>query len=78
MPQPTLKARYTYMTASRVRKILGLSRYQLDERIRQGIFPEPTAVDSNGIRLFDENWLRVAQAILANSFEGRKRKQANE
>jgi len=58
------------MTAHRVRDILGLSRFQLDERIRQGVLPAPTAMDSNGVRLFDENWVKVAKAILANYFEG--------
>ena len=55
------------MTAPQVRQKLGLSRYQLDERIRRGILPAPTLVDTSGVRFFDEDWVNRARAILEGS-----------
>lgn len=54
------------MTAPQVRQKLGLSRYQLDIRIERGILPQPTLVDTMGVRYFDEHWLRIGRAILAS------------
>ena len=53
------------MTARQVREILGLSRFQLDERIRRGILPAPTLIDTTGVRFFDRDWVSRAQSILA-------------
>jgi hypothetical protein len=55
------------MTAPQVRNMLGLSRYQLDERIRRGILPAPTLVDTSGVRFFDEDWINQARAIMEGS-----------
>ena len=64
MPNPKLELGFKYLTAPQVRKRLGLSRFQLDIRIERGILPQPTYVDETAVRYFDENWVRVAQAIL--------------
>ena len=64
MPTPKLELSAKYMTAPQVRGKLGLSRYQLDIRIERGILPQPTFVDTAGVRYFDEHWLRVVRAIL--------------
>jgi len=64
MPTPKLELRYKYMTAPEARERLGLSRYQLDERIRRGILPSPTFTDTSGVRFFDEDWVDRARAIL--------------
>jgi len=53
------------MTAPQVRHRLGLSRYQLDVRIERGILPPPTLV-TDGVRYFDERWLRIGKAILGS------------
>ena len=63
MPTPKLELSYRYMTAPQVRQRLGLSRYQLDVRIRRGILPAPTVVDTSGVRFF-EDWVNQARAIL--------------
>jgi len=63
MPTPKLELASKYLTAPQARKRLGLSRFQLDLRIDRGIFPKPTLIDS-GVRYFDEQWVRNAQAIL--------------
>jgi len=66
MPNPKLELGFKYLTAPQVRKRLGLSRFQLDIRIERGILPQPIYVDETGVRYFDENWVRIAQAILEN------------
>lgn len=67
MPTPKLELRYKYMTAPEARERLGLSRYQLDERIRRGILPAPTLIDDSGVRFFDEDWVGKARAILESA-----------
>jgi len=70
MPTPKVELAIKYLTATQVRKRLGLSRYQLDLRIERGVFPKPTYIDNTGkqyVRYFDEDWVKQAQAILANS-----------
>ena len=70
MPNPKLELGFKYLTAPQVRKRLGLSRFQLDIRIERGILPQPTYVDETAVRYFDENWVRIAQAILENVTQG--------
>lgn len=70
MPTPKVELAIKYLTATQVRKRLGLSRYQLDLRIERGVFPVPTYIDNTGkqyVRYFDEAWVKEAQTILANS-----------
>ena len=64
MPTPKLELSAKYMTAPEVRQKLDLSRYQLDIRIERGILPGPTLVDTDGVRYFDEQWLRIGKAVL--------------
>ena len=85
MPWPKLELAFKYLTAPQARKRLGLSRFQFDRRVELGIFPRPTHVDivTRGdvtlhVRYFDENWVRIAQAILDNAGQGIKNKQAAE
>jgi len=67
MPNRKLELTLKYLTASQVRQRLGLSRFQFDIRIDRGIFPRPTFVDTTGVRYFDENWIRIAQAIIESA-----------
>ena len=61
---------HKYWTAPQVRKRLGLSRFQLDLRIKHQLLPNPTFIDPDtGVRYFDEQWLRTAKAILDNSIQ---------
>ncbi|GAI43514.1 unnamed protein product, partial [marine sediment metagenome] len=62
-----LELSYKYMTAPQARERLGLSHFQLDVRIRRGILPAPTLVDSTGVRFFDEDWVDRARVILEAS-----------
>lgn len=76
MPEPKLELRTRYLTSTQARKQLGLSRWEFDTRVKRGIFPRPTYVDVvkmgttiSEVRYFDENWVRIAQAILDNSVQ---------
>jgi len=64
MPTPKLELAHKYLTAPEVRRQLHLSRFQLDIRIGRGILPQPTFIDSTGVRYFDKEWVRAAKAIL--------------
>ena len=84
MPEPKLELALKYLTATQARNRLGLSRWQFDIRVERGIFPRPTYVDTvkRGdvtlqVRYFDENWVRIAQAILDATGE-RDREAKNE
>ncbi len=75
MPNPKLELGLKYLTAPQVRKRLGLSRFQFDIRIERGILPQPTYLDKTSsppMRYFDENWVRIAQAILENVAQGNR------
>lgn len=61
---------HKYLTAPQVRKRLGLSRFQLDLRIKHQLLPSPTFIDPDtGVRYFDEQWVRTVKAILDNSVQ---------
>jgi len=77
MPEPKLELAAKYLTAPQARQRLGLSRFQFDIRVERGIFPRPTYVDTvkRGdvilhVRYFDENWVKIAKAILDNAVQG--------
>lgn len=67
MANRKLELALKYMTASQVRKELGLSRFQFDIRLKRGIFPSPTFTDVTGVRYFDKSWVSIAQSILGAS-----------
>ncbi|GAI60648.1 unnamed protein product [marine sediment metagenome] len=53
------------MTTTDVCKKLGISEYQLRTRLAQSLFPPPTKVDGpQGVKYFDEAWLRAARKIM--------------
>ena len=74
MGKPKIAERYKYFTSTEVSKKLGISRDQLRVRLRGGVFPAPTMVNEHGVRFFDENWLRIAQATQENSYEAQRKK----
>ena len=43
---------------------------KLRRRLKERVFPSPTFMNEYGLKFFDEEWLKRAEAILANSFEG--------
>ena len=70
MAGPRIDELYKYMTLPQAAKRLGMHQAKLRRRLKAGILPSPTFVNEYGLKFFDEDWLREAQAILANSFEG--------
>jgi len=60
------------MTLPQVAERLGIHTAKLRRRLRDGVLPAPTFVNKYGLKFFDEDWLKHAQAVLANSFEGKR------
>jgi hypothetical protein len=75
MAGPRISERYKYMTLPQAAKRLGIHPAKLRRRLRDGVFPVPTFVNEHGLNFFDEDWLRHAQAILENSFEGETKRE---
>ena len=67
MPKPRIEFTYKYLTSPQVCRKLGIGRAQLDERLKRGVFPQPTVVAPSGVRYFDDNWIKVVQDIIKNS-----------
>ena len=76
MAGPRIAERYKYMTLPQAAKRLGIHPAKLRRRIKAGVFPVPTFVNEHGLKFFDEDWLKDAQAILVNSFEGKNSEEA--
>ena len=64
MAGPTLAERFKYLTTGDARQALGLSKEEFNRRLKQGILPAPTYINSHGLRFFDDNWLHIARAII--------------
>ena len=69
MAGPRIDELYKYMTLPRAAKRLGMHQAKLRRRLKAGIVPPPTFVNKYGLRFFNEDWIRQAQAILDSSFE---------
>lgn len=67
MPKPRIEYTYKYLTSPQVCRKLHIGRAQLDERLKRGIFPQPTLVAPSGVRYFDENWVKVVIEIIKNA-----------
>jgi len=67
MPKPRLEFTYKYLTSPQVCRKLSIGRAQLDERLKRGIFPQPTVVAPSSVRYFDENWLKAVVEIIKNA-----------
>jgi hypothetical protein len=71
MAGPRISELYKYMTLPQAAQRLGIHPAKLRRRLRDGIFPAPTFVNEYGLKFFDEEWIRKAKIILANSFEAK-------
>ncbi len=67
MPKPRIEYTYKYLTSPQVCRMLCIGRAQLDERLKRGIFPQPTIVAESGVRYFDESWIKATQDIIKNA-----------
>lgn len=72
MAGPRIDELYKYMTLPQAAKRIGLHQAKLRRRLKAGVLPPPTFVNEYGLKFFNEDWLREAQATLENSFEGGK------
>ena len=52
------------MTTTQVARQLGMMVDRLVNWVQRGALPPPTWVDNNGVRYFDQEWLRKAQEIV--------------
>ena len=61
MPRPRVTSQ---MTTTQVAKQLGMGESQLLSWIKGGVLPLPSFIDNNGVRYFDQEWLRKATEVL--------------
>ena len=61
MPRPMVNSR---MTTTQVAKQLGMKAGQVVSWVKHGALPPPTSIDDNGVRYFDQEWLKKAKGIV--------------
>jgi len=66
MPRPRVTSQ---MTTTEVARELGMSVGQVVSWVQHGALPPPSFIDNNGVRYFDQEWLRKAEEIV-NSKRG--------
>ena len=52
------------LTTSQVGKQFDMNQQQVIYWVEHGAFPPPTFIDKNGVRYFDQEWLRKAKVVL--------------
>ena len=58
MPRPRVTSQ---MTTARVARELGMKIGQVVSWVERGALPPPTSTDQNGVRYFDQEWLKKAR-----------------
>jgi len=61
MPRPKVTRQLTTTQAARA---LGMKVGQVISWVSHGALPPPSSTDNNGVRYFDQEWLRRAQEIV--------------
>ncbi|GAI55724.1 unnamed protein product [marine sediment metagenome] len=61
MPRPRVTSQ---LTTSQVAGQLGMSVGQVVSWVERGALPPPSFIDNNGVRYFDQEWLRRARETL--------------
>jgi len=61
MPRPKVNSQ---MTTAQAARQLGMSPSKLISWVEHGALPLPSSIDRNGVRYFDQEWLRKAREIL--------------
>lgn len=61
MPRPRVTSQ---MTTAEVAKELGMKTGRVVSWVEHGALPPPSFKDENGVRYFDQEWLRKAREIL--------------
>jgi len=66
MPRPRVTSQ---MTTTQVAKRIGIGESQSLSWIERGVLPPPSFIDNNGVRYFDQKWLRKAAEIVKSRRE---------
>jgi len=61
MPRPRVTSQ---MTTAQVTRELGMKKGRVLSWIEHGVLPPPSFTDNNGVRYFDQDWLRKAKEIV--------------
>ena len=61
MPRPRVTSQ---MTTTQVAKQLGMSVGRVVSWVEHGALPLPSFIDNNGVRYFDQEWLKKAREIM--------------
>ena len=67
MPRPMVSSQ---MTTTQVARGLGMKVGQLLSWVERGALPPPSFIDNNGVRYFDQDWLKKAQEIVKSKKAG--------
>ncbi|MBA7541245.1 hypothetical protein ES705_33552 [subsurface metagenome] len=70
MPRPRVTSQ---LTTSQMAKQLGMSVGRVISWVERGALPPPSFIDNNGVRYFDQEWLRRARAASFSEQTGRWR-----
>ena len=63
MPRPKVS---NQMTTAQTARHLEMSPSKLISWVERGALPNPSSIDKDGVRYFDQEWLRKAKQILKN------------
>lgn len=61
MPRPKVTKQ---LTTTQVARALGMKVGQVVSWVSRGALPPPSSTDNNGVRYFDQEWLKRAEAIV--------------
>ena len=61
MPRPKVTSQ---LTTAQAASQLGMSPSKLISWVEHGALPLPSSIDRNGVRYFDQEWLRKAKVVL--------------
>ena len=61
MPRPRVT---NQLTTTQMARELGMSVGQMVSWVERGALPPPSFIDNNGVRYFDQEWLRKAREVV--------------
>jgi len=67
MPRPRVTSQ---MTTAQVARELGMKKGRVVSWVERGALPPPSFTDNNGVRYFDQEWLRKAREIVESKQGG--------
>ena len=67
MPRPRVTSQ---LTTAQVARELGMKTSRVVSWVERGALPPPSFTDNNGVRYFDQEWLRKAKEIVESKKSG--------